>query len=66
MCTYDSIEKNSIAHTVNNTQPLDSCSFCLRSKEEKIRKLAIGPGVSICHECLEFGAEVIKSHSAVI
>ncbi|RJS58772.1 ClpX C4-type zinc finger protein [Bacillus sp. PK3_68] len=52
MCTYDSIEKNSIAHTVNNTQPLDSCSFCLRSKEEEIRKLAMGPGVSICRECL--------------
>lgn len=65
MCTYDSIEKNSISHTVNNTQPLDSCSFYLRSKEE-IRELAMGPGVSICCECLEFGAEVIKSHSAVI
>ncbi|EFU42486.1 hypothetical protein PVOR_09480 [Paenibacillus vortex V453] len=35
-----------------------SCSFCNRSKDE-VGPLALGPGVSICGECLEFGKEVM-------
>jgi hypothetical protein len=30
---------------------------------KEVGELAMGPGVSICSQCLEFGAEVIKSHS---
>ncbi|WP_396234622.1 ClpX C4-type zinc finger protein [Caldifermentibacillus hisashii] len=41
----------------------ESCSFCRRSKE-KVGALAMGSSVSICIECIEFGAEVIKSQSA--
>ena len=55
---YESIEKTSIPN--NNTQHVDACSFCHRSKSE-VGKLALGPGVSICHECLAFGSEVINS-----
>nr|WP_280525619.1 ClpX C4-type zinc finger protein [Neobacillus mesonae] len=39
-----------------------TCSFCRTSKED-IGELAMGPGDSICSECLEFGTEVIKSYS---
>ncbi|AWI10977.1 MULTISPECIES: ClpX C4-type zinc finger protein [Bacillaceae] len=47
----------------NITKHDESCSFCRRSKE-KVGALAMGPSVSICIECIEFGAEVIKSQSA--
>lgn len=40
----------------------ETCSFCRKSNEE-VGPLAVGPNVSICSSCLEFGAEVIKSHS---
>ncbi|HEO8418779.1 ClpX C4-type zinc finger protein [Niallia sp. FSL W8-0635] len=40
----------------------ETCSFCRKSREE-VGPLAVGPNVSICSSCLEFGAEVIKSHS---
>jgi ClpX C4-type zinc finger len=62
---YSSIEKTSIPNNISNTQHVETCSFCRRSKEE-VGELAMGPGVSICSECLEFGAEVIKSHSTEI
>ncbi|MGP7817316.1 ClpX C4-type zinc finger protein [Niallia sp. 01092] len=56
---YNAVEKEP-KNTVD-TEYIDACSFCRRSKEE-IGELAIGPGVSICSECLTFGEEVIKSH----
>ena len=59
---YNAIEKNSKPNNISNSEYVTTCSFCRRSKEE-VGKLAIGPGVSICSECLEFSAEVIKSHS---
>lgn len=39
----------------------DVCSFCNRSRAD-IGELAVGPGVSICKDCLEFAKEVLKSH----
>lgn len=57
---YDALEKTSTAHRVNPTEHVSTCSFCRRGKEE-VGELAMGPGVSICKECLEFGADVIKS-----
>ncbi|EHL78557.1 MULTISPECIES: ClpX C4-type zinc finger protein [Bacillus] len=62
---YNAVEKTSNPVNLNNTEHIETCSFCLRSKEE-VGKLALGPGVSICSECLEFGAEVIKSHSTEV
>ncbi|UQD53474.1 hypothetical protein C0971_16685 [Bacillus methanolicus] len=59
---YNAVKKTSNPVNLNNTEHNETCSFCCRSKEE-VGKLALGPGVSICSECLEFGAEVIKSHS---
>lgn len=53
--TSASIQGLSIEYT-------ETCSFCRKSKEE-VGHLAVGPNVSICSSCLEFGAEVIKSHS---
>ncbi|WP_312024353.1 ClpX C4-type zinc finger protein [Bacillus canaveralius] len=43
---------------MSNKEHVATCSFCRKSKEE-VGELAMGPGVSICIECLEF----IKSHS---
>ncbi|UQZ35182.1 hypothetical protein C2I18_17625 [Paenibacillus sp. PK3_47] len=60
---YSSVEKVSPDHA-SSAQHLESCSFCRKSKEE-VGALAMGPGVSICSECLEFGAEVIKVHSTI-
>lgn len=60
---YNALEKTSNPNNVNiNVESVSTCSFCRRSKEE-VGELAMGPGVSICIECLDFGAEVIKSHS---
>jgi hypothetical protein len=69
---FDYIEPSVIDHLYNavkktetnrpiNTNHVEICSFCRRSKDE-VGKLAIGPGVSICGECLKFGEEVINSH----
>ncbi|WNS78895.1 ClpX C4-type zinc finger protein [Domibacillus sp. DTU_2020_1001157_1_SI_ALB_TIR_016] len=38
----------------------ETCSFCEKSRNE-VDALALGPGVSICIECLDFGKEVIES-----
>lgn len=57
---YDNIEKTSIPNKANSREYVTVCSFCRRGKEE-VGEMAMGPGVSICKECLEFGAEVIKA-----
>lgn len=57
---YNAIEKTSSSNNLNYSVHHDTCSFCRRSKQE-VGDLAMGPGVSICKECLEFGSEVIKS-----
>ena len=59
---YNSLEKTSNYKNIITTEQITSCSFCRKSKEE-VGELAMGPGVSICSNCLEFGAEVIKSRS---
>ena len=59
---YNALEETSNPSSINNTENITTCSFCRRSKEE-VGELAMGPGVSICIECLEFGTEVIKSNS---
>lgn len=38
---------------------LETCSFCHRTQDE-VGQLVMGPGVSICQHCLEFGKEVFK------
>lgn len=58
---YNSLEKTSNEKNIS-TEKGSSCSFCRRPKEE-VGELVNGPGVSICNSCLEFGAEIIKSHS---
>ncbi|WP_050183147.1 ClpX C4-type zinc finger protein [Domibacillus robiginosus] len=40
----------------------ENCSFCGTNKSEA-GALALGPGVSICKKCLEFGKDVIQSYS---
>lgn len=57
---YDSLDKVSSPNNINRTQHVEICSFCRRSKDD-VGELAMGPGVSICIECLKFGEEVIKS-----
>lgn len=57
---YNAVEKTH--DSTIHPEHVDSCSFCRRSKEE-VGELAVGPGVSICRECLKFGEEVIKSNS---
>ncbi|CAM4429707.1 ClpX C4-type zinc finger protein [Paenibacillus tarimensis] len=36
------------------------CSFCRKDKQE-VGELAIGPGVSICRECLSFSEAVLQA-----
>ena len=59
---YNAIEKTSNPKNISNTEHASTCSFCRRGKGE-VGELALGPGVSICSYCLEFGAEIIKSRS---
>ncbi|WP_110926364.1 ClpX C4-type zinc finger protein [Bacillus massiliglaciei] len=59
---YVALEKTSNPNPSGPSEHVSVCSFCLRSKEEA-GDLAMGPGVSICMECLEFGRDVINSHS---
>ncbi|PER08742.1 ClpX C4-type zinc finger protein [Bacillus cereus] len=47
---------------MNDNNHIENCSFCLKNKTE-VGELALGPGVSICIECLQFGLEVIKVQS---
>lgn len=62
---YNAIENTTKPNNISHTEHVTTCSFCRRSKEE-IGELALGPSVSICIECLEFGSEVIKSQSTEI
>ena len=57
---YDSLEKTSNPRHLIATEQVSTCSFCRRRKEE-VGELAMGPGVSICSHCLEFGLEVMQS-----
>ncbi|KMK77721.1 ClpX C4-type zinc finger protein [Alkalihalobacillus pseudalcaliphilus] len=57
---YPAINRTSPPKSEIENEFLSNCSFCHRSKEE-IGDLALGPNVSICQECLEFGSEVINS-----
>lgn len=59
---YNALEKTSNEKNISNTEKGEVCSFCRRPKEE-VGKLATGLGVTICSSCLEFGADIIKSHS---
>lgn len=59
---YSAVENTLHPKNIRKTEHVDVCSFCRRSKEE-VGELAMGPGVSICRECLQFGTEVIQSHS---
>ena len=61
---YNAVEKTLNPNNIINIEHIETCSFCRRNKET-VGNLAIGPGVSICSECLEFGVEVIKSQSNV-
>lgn len=56
---YNAIEKTSKVHSIEHSS---TCSFCQRNTEE-VGELAVGPGVSICKECIEFGGELIKLNS---
>ncbi|WP_307152433.1 ClpX C4-type zinc finger protein [Robertmurraya andreesenii] len=56
---YNAVEKKHESKI--HPDHVDTCSFCRRSKEE-VGDLALGPGVSICRECLKFGEEIIKSN----
>ncbi|HWJ79884.1 MAG TPA: ClpX C4-type zinc finger protein [Niallia sp.] len=60
---YSALEKTSNPNSISNKNHVTTCSFCHKNKEE-VGGLAMGPGVSICCECLEFGAEIIKSYSS--
>ena len=62
---YNALENASNQNNTIKTQHQAACSFCQRSKEE-VGQLAMGPGVAICSECLEFGSEVIKSQSTQV
>lgn len=68
---FDYIDQDVIGHLYQaaaNNNPQDqsapahtgSCSFCNRGKDE-VGQLALGPGVSICGDCLEFGKQVVGS-----
>ncbi|PAQ13483.1 hypothetical protein CD798_15450 [Bacillaceae bacterium SAOS 7] len=59
---YNAVENTLHPKNTQKTEHVEVCSFCRRSKEE-VGELAMGPGVSICRECLQFGTEVIRSHS---
>ena len=59
---YDALEKTSNVKTKSKTEHIENCSFCLRSKDE-VGNLALGPGVAICLECLQFGTEVIRANT---
>lgn len=56
---YNAVQKTLNPNNIKKIDDIETCSFCRKNKEE-VGKLAIGPGVSICRNCLEFGAELIK------
>lgn len=60
---YSSLEKTSMPNSQAKQHQPEVCSFCHRSREE-VGELALGPGVAICSECLEFGSEVIKAQTS--
>ncbi len=57
---YNAVQKTLNPNNIKKIDEIETCSFC-RKNQEQVGKLAIGPGVSICRHCLEFGAELIKS-----
>ncbi|GAB6929307.1 hypothetical protein JCM10914A_32900 [Paenibacillus sp. JCM 10914] len=57
---YQAASGNGITASEHGVAHTDSCSFCNRSKDE-VGQLALGPGVSICSGCLEFGQQVVQS-----
>jgi len=57
---YDALEKTYKPNHSNET-----CSFCLRNKQE-VGPFATGSNVSICSECIQFGADVIQAHSTEV
>ncbi|WP_192800092.1 ClpX C4-type zinc finger protein [Priestia endophytica] len=57
---YKAMKKTSQQSEQTKTDASETCSFCQRSKEE-VGELAMGPGVSICKSCLEFGVEVLNA-----
>jgi hypothetical protein len=61
---YNAVEKNETnrANGTTSTNHIEICSFCRRGKDE-VGELAMGPGVSICADCLKFGVEVLKSQT---
>jgi hypothetical protein len=59
---YTAVTKKENNAALDTFEHVHICSFCGRSKEEA-GELALGPGVSICGECLKFGEAVIKSSS---
>lgn len=59
---YTAVTRGEGKNMTNNNEYIQTCSFCGKSKEE-VGELALGPGVSICSECLKFGEAVIKSSS---
>ncbi|WP_226793062.1 ClpX C4-type zinc finger protein [Bacillus sp. B1-b2] len=59
---FQAIEKTSHANSIDYHS---TCSFCQKNTV-KVGVLAVGPGVSICKECIEFGGELIKSNSSII
>ncbi|RLK63197.1 ATP-dependent Clp protease ATP-binding subunit ClpX [Atopobacter sp. AH10] len=40
------------------------CSFCGRSQEEAAGDIIVGPGVSICYECVDLCKKIIEDQSA--
>ncbi|GAK14525.1 ClpX C4-type zinc finger protein [Geomicrobium sp. JCM 19039] len=59
---YNAIDKTSNQSNKSTTEQVLSCSFCNKDRDE-VGELVLGPGVSICGQCLEFGVEVIRSNS---
>ncbi|QTL52393.1 ClpX C4-type zinc finger protein [Priestia aryabhattai] len=57
---YNAVSKTTGKSTDIKTDHVENCSFCRRGKSE-VGNLIMGPGVSICYECLQFGEEVFSA-----
>ncbi|USG64985.1 hypothetical protein NDK47_23135 [Brevibacillus ruminantium] len=58
---YEAADKTG-ASRLPQTIHSETCSFCGRSKNTA-GELALGPGVSICLDCLQFAKAVVESHT---
>ena len=58
---YNAAGKTFSKDEAHQTEHVKVCFFV--KEVEEVGEVAMGPGVSICGECLELGSEVIKSHS---